>query len=176
MKLAHVSLIVAAPTLCTLVAAMHPLAPFAGAATAQTSPPTIVAPAASLAFGELLQPGVTLAPSRRVLDLAGKRVRLSGFMAQMELPPRGGFYLTARPVHCDEAGGGTADLPPESVRVVVRSARGEEIPFLEGLLEITSELEVGNAADDEGRVSAFRLVVDRPTEANGLVREAFGPT
>ena len=176
MKLVHVSLTAAAPILCTLAAATHPLAALAGAATTETPRAVTVAPAAPLAFGEILETGERLAPSRRVLDLAGKRVRLVGFMAQMELPPRGGFYLTARPVHCDEAGGGTADLPPDSVRVVVRSARGDEVPFLKGPIEITGELEVGNAVDDEGRVSAFRLVLDRPTEANGMVREAYGPT
>jgi hypothetical protein len=175
MKLAHVSLLVAAPILFTLAATTHPFAALAGAAKPESAPAIAVAPAASLAFGEMLEGGERLALSRRVLDLAGKRVRLVGFMAQMELPPRGGFYLTARPVHCDEAGGGTADLPPESVRVVVRSAKGDEVAFLRGPLEITGELEVGNAVDDEGRVSAFR-VVDRPTEANGMVREAFGPT
>jgi hypothetical protein len=34
-----------------------------------------------------------------------------GFMAELELPLRGAFFLTPRPLHGDEAGGGTAELP-----------------------------------------------------------------
>jgi hypothetical protein len=121
--------------------------------------------AAPLAFRDFFEATPReLRPSGKLLALEGRRVRLVGFMAQMEQPPRGGFYLTPRPVFCDEAGGGTADLPPESVRVVVRSSPNQPIAFAPGALEVTGVLELGNRGDQEGRVSAVRLVLDRPED------------
>jgi hypothetical protein len=117
----------------------------------------------SLRFQELFEAGKTaLEPSSKARDLAGKHVRMTGFVAEMELPPKGAFYLVPRPVHCDEAGGGTADLPSESVLVIVPSARGAEMPHRAGLLEVSGVFEVGNRPDDDGRVSGFRIVLDRP--------------
>ena len=67
-----------------------------------------------------------LKPSARLLALNGKHVRLIGFMVQMENSPLGAFYLCEHPVFCDEEGGGTADLPPESVLVLVSSYSGQD--------------------------------------------------
>ena len=103
-----------------------------------------------------------LKPSRTLLQLNGKRVRLIGFMAQMETPPTGAFYLCPRPITCDEEGGGTADLPPESVFVIVRSQTGKEVPFIPRAVEVTGILEVGNRQESDGRVSFIRLVLDAP--------------
>ena len=118
------------------------------------------APAPALALRELLRPGPRLIVSDRARALHGARVRLVGYMADLELPPRGALYLVPRPVRGDEAGGGTADLPPDSVLVVVASAAGQTIPHIPGLLEATGIFEVGNRSDDEGRVSSFRLRLD----------------
>jgi hypothetical protein len=115
----------------------------------------------ALGFHELLDPGPKLAISRKALALAGRRVRLVGFMVEMELPPRGAFYLAPRRLFIDESGGGTGDLPPHAVRVVVRSSPDEELPWVTRPLEVTGVLEVGNSTDADGRVSAFRIVLDR---------------
>jgi hypothetical protein len=104
------------------------------------------------------------APSPRALALAGQRVRLVGHMARMEEPPEGAFYLVATPVTCDEGGGGTADLPPDAVRVEVRSAAGAPVRWLAGPIEVTGRLEVGAAVDAAGRTSWFRLLLDRPED------------
>jgi hypothetical protein len=120
--------------------------------------------AAELTFADLLAPGPRLALSPKVTAQAGRRVRLVGFMAELEEPPRGAFYLTARPVRCDEGGGGTADLPPDAVLVIVRSAAGEEIPFYPGAIEVAGVLEVGPAADEAGRPSSLRITLDRPKD------------
>src|SRR5262245_34738385 len=107
--------------------------------------PAPAPPAPPLAFNELLRDeGGKLAPSAKALSLAGKRVHMTGFMVEMEIPPRGGFFLAARPLHCDEAGGGTADLPLESVLVLTESAQGRAIPWIEGALDVSGVLEVGN--------------------------------
>ena len=71
------------------------------------------------------------------------------------------------PVRCDEGGGGTGDLPPDSVLVIARSATGQELPFYPGAIEVTGVLDLGSAADDAGRPSSFRITLDRPTTPNG---------
>src|SRR5688572_16202990 len=91
------------------------------AAAQPTEPAAALPDAERLELRELLDPGPVLRPSAKATSLTGKRVRMVGYMAQMELPPKGGFYLVPRPLHADEAGGGTADLPPQSVLVVSRS-------------------------------------------------------
>jgi len=116
-----------------------------------------------LSFREIFDPSAPgLEPSARLRSLVGRRVRLTGYMARMESPPKGGFYLCASPVLATEAGGGTADLPPDAVFVVVRSAAGKELAHIERPLEVTGLLELGPQADDEGRVSRIRILLDRP--------------
>ncbi|MEO8215383.1 MAG: hypothetical protein ABI560_19440, partial [Myxococcales bacterium] len=105
---------------------------------------------------DFLMPGAALIPTPRVLAAAGKRVRLIGFMAHMDLPSGGAFYLTPKPLVCDEAGGGTADLPPEAVRVTVPAARDRQIPFVAGPLEVTGMFDLGNQSEPDGRTSSFR--------------------
>jgi hypothetical protein len=119
----------------------------------------------TLSFCEFFDPSAReLKPSARLLGLKGKRVRLVGFMANMELPPRGAFYLTPRPIACDEAGGGTADLPPEAVLVLVRSRAGESVPFSPRALEVTGVLDLGPREEEDGRTSMIRLTLDRPPD------------
>jgi hypothetical protein len=118
------------------------------------------APAEPLAWSELLEPGAALVPSAKTRALAGQRVRLVGFMAQMELPIPGAFYLVPQPVDCDEAGGGTADLMPTSVLVLSASTQGQIVPHLPGALDVSGVLEVGNQPGPDGRMSAFRLRLD----------------
>lgn len=115
-----------------------------------------------LAFGELFEAGPReLQPSPKLLSLNGKRVKMVGFMAQMEIPLRGAFYLAPRPLSCDESGGGIGDLPPEAVRVVVRSHSGKVVPFVRGPLEVTGVLEVGYRAEQDGEASSLRLILDQ---------------
>jgi len=120
-----------------------------------------LSPAEPLAWSELLEPGAAFVLSAKTKALAGRRVRLVGFMAEMELPIPGAFYLVPQPVECDEAGGGTADLMPTSVLVISESARGQVVPHVPGALEVTGVLEVGNLPGPDGRMSAFRLRLDR---------------
>lgn len=103
-----------------------------------------------------------LKPSARLLSLNGKRVRLVGFMAQMEMPPRGAFYLCSRPVFATEAGAGTADLPPEAVLVIVRTAKDRELDHIPRAVQVTGILEVGPRVEEDGQVSALRLILDAP--------------
>ena len=114
--------------------------------------------------------------SRRLLELSGQRVKLVGFMAKMEVAPKGAFYLSPRPVSCDEEGGGTADLPPEAVFVVVRSSAGKEIPHSPRALEVTGLLDVGYRVGEDDRVTHVRLLLDRPDDLLGKTPKHKRPT
>jgi hypothetical protein len=131
-------------------------------------------PAQELAFREFFEPtSGELRPSEKLVSLRGQRVRLAGFMVRSEDPPTGGFFLCAFPVVATEAGGGTADLPPETVFVVVPSARGRAIPHTPRPLAVEGVLELGNLAGEDGQVSLIRIVLDRPLpEAAGAGQPA----
>jgi hypothetical protein len=121
--------------------------------------------AVSIEFREFFESDAgKLKPSAKLLGLNGRRVRLVGFMAQMEQPLNGVFYLCPKPVYADESGGGTADLPVESVRVIVRSAKGKKVPYIARPIEVTGILEVGNHAEEDGTVSSIRIILDAPQE------------
>ena len=120
-------------------------------------------PAHDLAFREFFEPTPReLRPSEKLVSLQGQRVRLAGFMVRSEDPPTGGFFLCPFPVVATEAGGGTADLPPETVFVVVPSARGRTIPHTPRPIAVEGVLEIGSRTGEDGQVSAIRVVLDRP--------------
>ena len=85
-----------------------------------------------------------------------------GFMAHMEQAPAGAFYLTSRPVSCDEMGAGTGDLPLDTVRVNIVPAP-KEVAFVPGPIEVTGVLELGRREEPDGAVSHIRLVLALPT-------------
>jgi hypothetical protein len=117
----------------------------------------------TLNFSELLVPGSQppqLSPT--LLSATGKRVRMVGFMAHLEQAPRDAFYLTKRPVSCDEMGAGTGDLPIDSVRVNIVPAP-KEVAFVPGPIEVTGVLEVGRREETDGAVSHIRLVLALPS-------------
>ena len=138
----------------------------------RTIPVTSTSSVIDLSFREFFETGTgELKPSSKLVALTGKHVRLIGFMSQMEDPPVGAFYLCPRPIFADESGGGTADLPPESVLVIAPSSHGKKISFMPGRLETVGVLEVGRREETDGRVSFVRLVLDKP-EAIGNVAPA----
>jgi hypothetical protein len=115
-------------------------------------------------------------PSAKLAAAEGKPVRMIGFMARMEIPPAaGGFYLTRRQVDCDEAGGGSADLPPDAVRVVgpvapPAASNGSPAPtagqvqahahaYVPGRIEVVGTLDLGAREEPDGTVSRVRIVL-----------------
>jgi hypothetical protein len=94
--------------------------------------------------------------------LHGHPVRVRGFMVPMEEPPEGVFYLASRPAECDESGGGTGDLPVESVLVRVPGVDGQAIPWRAAPVEILGTLEVGRKEEADGRVSFLRVLLQEP--------------
>jgi len=136
--------------------------------TAPDSPPVATGPtatrkpAATLRFGDLINEGPS---GPKVSDIAhaadGQRVRMVGYMAHLELGPTDGFYLSPTPVHGDEMGGGTGDLPLASVRVHLDPVP-KALPDVDGLVAVEGRFELGPKEDQDGRVSHLRLFVDAP--------------
>lgn len=139
------------------------------AGTAPQSPPTTGATtkeSVRITFREFLAPSTTeLKPSEKLRSLHGKRVRIIGFMAEMEHMPEGYFYLCSRPVLCDESGGGIGELPIDAVRVVARSHKGKPIKFVAPPIEITGILELGGQSEQEQDSWAVRVLADKFSEA-----------
>lgn len=121
-----------------------------------------LAPPPLLAFRGLLESrSGRLTPSARLQAAAGTRVRMRGFVADMEMAPKGGFWLLPSPLQADESGGGTADLPPESVFVVVRSSPVTAFRSPNRPVEVTGMLELGPKPLPDGTMTRLRLVLDR---------------
>jgi hypothetical protein len=104
---------------------------------------------------------LALAPA--VEALRGQRVRVRGFMVQLEEPLRGEFYLAPRPVEQDESGGGTADVPVDAVLVRVPGLAEREIPWRGNPVEVEGTLEVGREESPDGRVSWVRVILAEPS-------------
>jgi len=93
-----------------------------------------------------------------------------GFMAHLEQAPADAFYLTKRPVSCDEMGAGTGDLPVDSVRVnIVPAPKG--VAFVPGPIEVSGVLEVGRREETDGAVSHIRLVLALPSAPSAFTNE-----
>lgn len=122
-------------------------------------PSSSTAPTPVLRFQDLLENGKrSLVPTKTLTNANGKRVRIVGHMAQMEIPPADGFILVPRPVHCDEAGGGTADLPPDAIHVVIPKGAAA-MPFVPGAIEVEGRIELGRKEHADHRVSQIRLIL-----------------
>lgn len=121
--------------------------------------------ATPLKFDEFFDAKSTeLKPTAKIVSLNGKHVCLTGFMAKMDEPPKGYFYLCPTPIFSDEEGGGTADLPPVAVKVIVRSMKNQDITYIPRAVVVTGKFEMGNKTDDNGQVSSFRLILDSPND------------
>ena len=133
-----------------------------------------------LRFSELFVPeGDHLRISDRLKSLHGKRVRVAGFIAEMEEPLHGAFYLCEHPVHGDESGGSTGDLPVNSLRVIVPEMEGKVVPPHHGSVSVTGVIDVGFRQEPDGSVSFVRLTTDpirrKPSTAGQPRKDAKPP-
>jgi hypothetical protein len=120
----------------------------------------LAAAVAQLSFSDLFEAAGPLRPSRRAEDLSGKRVRIEGFMARMEIPPSGAFWLCKAPLELDEGGGGSGDLPVESILVVLTPPQEGPVAPIRGPLRVEGRFETGRKVSPDGTVSLFRIVLD----------------
>ena len=116
-----------------------------------------------------------LVPTATLQAADGKHVRLVGFMARLEQPLTGAFILCPHPTACDEEGNGTADLPPQSVHILVRGLTGKPVPFTPEALAVTGTLHIAVQTDDDGHVWGLNLTMDRPQDL-GITTLAASPS
>ena len=106
-----------------------------------------------------------LDPSEKLMALAGKRVRLIGYMARQETPTAGFFILAPLPVALgDQDEALSDDLPASTVFVhVAQPAQAlptDAVPHYAGLLRLTGILSLGPLEEADGHVSTVRLQLD----------------
>jgi len=125
--------------------------------------PATDATVTELGFGELYAPvgDAGLEYSARVRALAGRRVRLSGYMVREAGRPAGQFVLAARPVTVESGACTAAEVPVTAVHVLFSGTAGREaVPYTPGRMTVAGVLEIGPRHEADGRNSALRLRVD----------------
>ena len=126
--------------------------------------PALPAEVTDLKFRELFTLPIGprgLTPSAKLIALAGKRVRMVGYMAKQETPLAGLFILSPLPVLMGDADDSLADdLPASAVFVHVDAAGEAPVPYFSGLLRLTGTLQLGAFDEADGHVSAVRLMLD----------------
>lgn len=117
-----------------------------------------------LAFGDFFKKPVGrrgLEYSDLLASLAGKRVRVLGYMVGTDRPAPGLAMLAPFPIELHESEYGMADdLPPSALHVIVPAIATGIVPFKPGPLLVTGTLELGAKPMPDGRTSPFRLVLD----------------
>lgn len=105
-----------------------------------------------------------LEPSTALLALAGKRVRMVGYMVRQQPAPKDTFLLSPLAAEISDEDEPLADdLPPSIVAIEVTGAANQPIPLLPGLIQVTGVLHVGAKTDTaSGRVSAVQIALDAP--------------
>ena len=164
----------------SLIALLIASCPLVGTVWAHGEVPSFPAPASVAVKGTLSAPpaGVTdlkfremfklpigpkgLELSDKLLALAGKPVRMVGYMVAQDADTPGQFILSPLPVEVgDEDESLSDDLPASSVFVhTAPGAAKQEIPHLRGLISVTGTFRVGAQEEAGGRVSSFRLELD----------------
>jgi len=100
--------------------------------------------------------------TQKVKSLAGKRVRILGYMVRQEEQRNGSFLLSPVPVtlheHDDECF--VDDLPAAVVRVFSPAHAGKSVPHAPNLLLLTGTLSIGFKADADGHPSWVQLRLD----------------
>jgi len=129
------------------------LALFAGAAAAQTD----------LRFNEFYRLPIGprgLEPSRKLLALEGRSVRLVGYRVPLADAPPGLLILSPLPVSLgDEDESFADDLPASAVYVHLSEAAAAALPA-GGLLSVSGRLQLGAQREADGRFSFVRLVLE----------------
>ena len=100
-----------------------------------------------------------LTPTATLLELSGKTVRMTGYMAECEEPMPGWFWMAPTPVHISERADGPAnDLPAQAVMVLLPQAQSPQIaPHVRGLIQLTGVLRWGRHETADGTVSWVQL-------------------
>jgi|GEM_PF-4717075 len=126
-----------------------------------------------LAFQEFFQNPVGprgLEPTAKLLSLNGKRVRILGYVAEMERTNKRNIIFAPVPLKPQPEEYGLADeIPAAHVLVTIPGDPDKQVPLVSGALLLTGALSVGNSTAD-GETSFVRMLLDTPAEADSGAR------
>ena len=128
-----------------------------------TPEPSKPQPATDLTFQDMfIRPigprGAAYTP--KLLELAGKRVRLQGFMVRRATYTPGRCILTQAPITLHEREMGLADdLPITATWIDMPGGRGG-LGHIGGIIEVTGVLSLGPRRESDGRVSHVRIAAE----------------
>lgn len=109
--------------------------------------------------------------SEKLRSLNGKRVRILGYMGQIERENKRQFIFAAMPLKPQpEEYGACDDIPAAHIVVTVPGNPDERIPHTPGALLLTGVLSVGPAEDD-GKPSFVRMELDPPASPAAADRQ-----
>lgn len=118
-----------------------------------------------LGFHEFFQNPVGprgLEPSAKLLSLNGKRVRILGFVAEMERTSKRDIIFAPIPLKPQPEEYGLADeIPAAHVLATIPGDPNEQVPLVAGPLLLTGTLSLGNPPQN-GESSFVRLLIDSP--------------
>jgi hypothetical protein len=118
-----------------------------------------------------------LEPSKKLVGLNGKQVRMVGYMAKEENPTPGMFILSPLPVNMgDEDESFADDLPASAVFVHMPISANDVVPYLPGLIKLTGVLQFGAQQEPDGRVSTVRIVLDPALASEIMEGQSNHPT
>jgi len=101
--------------------------------------------------------------TERARALAGKKVRITGYMVRQAQPVPWGFILSPVPQSLHEREYGLCDdLPMTAIHVFVPRSSQPMVPRLNGPVAVTGILELGGHEEADGRVSTARIRVLGP--------------
>jgi hypothetical protein len=127
--------------------------------------PPLPADVAELKFSDFFKPigARGLEFSDRLRALAGRRVRILGYMVRQSQPVSHQFLLTPVPLALHESEYGFAeDMPATVLHVTVQTNLPATVSYTPGLLLLTGTLSIGNRPEPDGRISTVRLALDLP--------------
>ncbi len=119
-------------------------------------------PATDLPFSEFFRQPLGprgLEPTARLMSLAGKRVRLTGYLVHAENAGPGMALLVPQPVLMGDGDEGLADDLPASTVTVLGDVPVNWPPFVS--LRLSGTLEIAPRQEADGRISYIRLLLDK---------------
>ncbi len=138
-------------------------------AQAPLSLPVLPAGVEEIRFDEFFKSPVGprgLEPSEKLLAMNGKRVRILGYVGEIERTMKRDVIFAPLPLKPQPEEYGLADeIPAAHVLVTIPGNPAVQVPFQSGALLLTGTLSVGNSTAD-GETSFVRMLLDAPTEAN----------
>jgi hypothetical protein len=100
--------------------------------------------------------------SAKIRALAGRRVRVRGYMVQQTERVPALFLFARMPVKVDtRADCNETDTPPALIHVLVPGT-AKALPFVPGPHVLSGLLEIGARPENDERISVARLVLDEP--------------